>query len=94
MYIDEEGTGDLLEAMKAYRRQWNDNLLIFSDVPVHDWASDYCDCLRYVAIAVGIMGFVPKSKELSTPSVLSSEFNLNNLFEDNEARRREIRRIA
>lgn len=94
MYIDEEGTGDLLEAMKAYRRQWNDNLLIFSDVPVHDWASDYCDCLRYVAIAVGIMGFVPKSKELSTPSILSSEFNLNNLFEDNEARRREIRRIA
>ena len=94
MYIDEGATGDLLEAMKAYRRQWNDNLLIFSDVPLHDWASDYCDALRYVAVAAGVMGFAPKSKELTGSRELPSEFNLANLFEDNEARRMGIRRIT
>lgn len=94
MYIDEGATGDLLEAMKAYRRQWNDNLLIFSDVPLHDWASDYCDALRYVAVAVGVMGFSPKSKALTGPREMPSEYNLENLFTDRERALQQIRRIA
>jgi len=98
IHVDEGATGDLLEAMKAYRREWNDNLLIFSDVPVHDWASDYCDCLRYVAVACGVMGLSPTvSQELPRNSPLGllteSGFNLSNLFEDNEARRGQMRRI-
>lgn len=94
IYVDEEGTGDLMEAMKAYRRQWNDNLLLFSDVPLHDWASDYCDCLRYVCVAIGVMGFKPKGKELTGVKTLPSEYNLENLFADYEARRYKTRRIA
>lgn len=88
--IDETTTGDLVEAMKAYRREWNDNLLIFSDVPVHDWASDYCDCLRYVSMACGVMGLTPVKEEIVPYGVnrnlLASGFNLDNLFADNEAR--------
>ena len=80
--------------MKAYRRQWNDNLLIFSDVPLHDWASDYCDALRYVAVAVGVMGFSPKSKALTGPREMPSEYNLENLFTDRERALQQIRRIA
>jgi hypothetical protein len=99
IHVDEGATGDLLEAMKAYRREWNDNLLIFSDVPVHDWASDYCDCLRYVAVACGVMGLSPTvSQELPRNSPLGllteSGFNLSNLFEDNEAKRGQMRRIG
>jgi phage terminase large subunit len=95
MSLDEAATGDLLEAMKAYRRQWDDNKLIFADAPLHDWASDYCDALRYVAMAVGVMGFSPKSKELTGgTSAMASEYNLHNLFEDYERTRGAQRRIA
>lgn len=53
--ISEAMTGDTVEALKAYRRQWDDNLLMFKDAPFHDWASDYADMVRYMAVAVGIM---------------------------------------
>ena len=96
--IDEASTGDLVEAMKAYRREWNDNLLIFSDVPVHDWASDYCDCLRYVSMACGVMGLTPTKEEVIPAGInrnlLQSGFNLQNLFEDNEAHTDYTKRIA
>jgi len=52
---DPEGGGvadDFIEAMKGYHREWDEDKLMFSDIPVHDWTSDYMDALRYLAIAV------------------------------------------
>jgi hypothetical protein len=43
-------TGELMEALKAYRREWDDKLLVFSDQPVHDWASDYADSFGYMCV--------------------------------------------
>lgn len=88
--VDEPATGDLLEAMKAYRREWDDNKLMFSDTPLHDWSSDYCDCLRYLAIACTMLGFIGTAKVLGTDShalLTSSQFNLQTLFTDAELRR-------
>ena len=96
IWVYEPGTGDLLEAMKAYHREWDDNKLMFSDVPYHDWASDWCDCLRYMSIALTMLGFMGAG---SAPTLRgaglagNSEFNLENLFLDNETRR-SYRRIA
>ena len=72
MAISEPMTDELVEALKAYRRQWDDTLLRFRDDPVHDWASDYADSLRYAAVAVGIMereggGSAPASGRLGSP---------------------------
>ena len=86
IYVDEGATGELVEAMKAYRRRWDDNKLMFDDAPYHDWASDYCDCLRYVIIAAQKMGFKTNWKQIESSAEKTSEFNLYNLFEDNEAR--------
>ena len=102
--LESSSTGDLLEAMKAYRRTWDDNKLMFSDVPVHDWASDYCDCLRYLAMACAMLGIMGKadgatSEQLRTRAktieeqLTSTHFNLATLFDDNETRR-PARRIA
>ena len=41
-----------MEAIKQYHREWDEDNLIFKDAPHHDWASDYCDALRYLAIVV------------------------------------------
>ncbi|MCI0426921.1 MAG: hypothetical protein L0Z46_02750 [Nitrospiraceae bacterium] len=35
-----------LEALTSYRRQWSDELKMFSNRPAHDWASHACDALR------------------------------------------------
>lgn len=87
MYVDIGSTGDLLEAMKGYRREWNDNALRFSDTPLHDWCSDFCDCLRYAVLAAGILGLKAvadsRSAELDLPQV---GYNLETLYEDNAAR--------
>lgn len=38
-----------LDALKQYRRKWDDALQRFVDEPLHDWASDFSDALRYLA---------------------------------------------
>lgn len=48
--IDEGGSENLIEALKSYRREWNDDLGMFSERPVHDWSSHYADCFRYFAL--------------------------------------------
>ena len=84
--IDESSTGELLEAMKAYRREWNENHMMFSDIPVHDWASDWCDCLRYVVLAAGLIApalVMAEAKPEKTSNVIRfSDYGLDQLHED------------
>lgn len=94
LYVDLGTTGDLMEAMKAYRRQWNDNLGLYSDAPLHDWASDYCDCLRYVALACGLLGITAKAATKSDIIVAHDGYNLETLYGDNAWRYQPTRRIA
>jgi len=88
--IEEANTGELIEALKSYRREWNEDLGMFSDRPVHDWASDYADVFRYFALAT-------RDDEKSskyTPKDESYDYNLENLFMDNESRQSRIQRIS
>lgn len=43
-------TDDLLEALKAYRREWDEDHMVFKEQPLHDWASDFADAFRYLAM--------------------------------------------
>jgi hypothetical protein len=89
--IDQDMTGDLVEALKSYRRTWDDTKLMFSDIPLHDWASDFADCFRYMAIAAGMLGFISRADAVAAATAKpSSQYNLTNLFEDNEARRQQV----
>ena len=40
-----------VEACKSYHYEWDKDKHKFKDEPVHDWASDPADALRYVASA-------------------------------------------
>lgn len=92
VWIDPDTTGDLVEALKGYRRTWDDNKLMFSDTPLHNWCSDFADCFRYFTLACGVLGVVLRS----TPRVAyadpvqealtKSEFHLAGMFQDNENR--------
>jgi phage terminase large subunit len=38
-----------LNAMRMYRREWDDKLMMFKDAPLHDWTSHTADSMRYLA---------------------------------------------
>jgi phage terminase large subunit len=38
-----------LNAMRMYRREWDDKLQKFKDSPLHDWTSHTADAMRYLA---------------------------------------------
>jgi hypothetical protein len=41
-----------IDALKAYRREWDEKLKTFHDRPVHDWASHPADSFRYLALGI------------------------------------------
>lgn len=57
LWIDENKCRDLIAALEAYRKQWDDKLQVYRDKPLHDWASNYADALRQFGQkrAVGIV---------------------------------------
>lgn len=38
-----------LDAVRQYRREWDETRQRFRDSPLHDWCSDYADALRYLS---------------------------------------------
>lgn len=41
-----------IDALKAYRREWDEKRKVFHDRPVHDWASHPADAFRYLALGI------------------------------------------
>jgi len=50
-YFDFEGCNTGLEALRHYRKEFNDKLNIFKDHPLHDWSSHGADAFRTFAVA-------------------------------------------
>lgn len=48
-WFDEEKCGPGIEALKSYRKDWNDQLKTFASTPLHDWASHPADAFRMFA---------------------------------------------
>lgn len=73
-----------IEALRAYRREWNEKTKVFSDKPKHDWASHGSDAFRYLALTARerIMPVVEAPKE---PKILLPQaWYLEELFQDYE----------
>lgn len=41
-----------IEALKQYRREWNEKYGCFRANPLHDWTSHYADAFRYLAVSI------------------------------------------
>lgn len=85
-WIDQENCSEGIEALRAYRRTYNEVTKSFSPRPAHDWSSHGSDAFRYLALVAKER---IKTKGLS--EVLSGEriyqpppLTLNDLFEDRE----------
>lgn len=51
-WFDRERTTRGRECLAHYRRDFNDKMGIYKDTPVHDWASDGADAMRYLAMGL------------------------------------------
>jgi hypothetical protein len=49
-YFDAEECAEGLKALKAYRKEWDEDRACFKDKPRHDWASDGADAFRYLSV--------------------------------------------
>jgi len=59
-WFDEKKCENGLEALQHYRREYNEEMKVYEEKPLHDWASHPADSFRYLARAVskGLCGIV------------------------------------
>jgi hypothetical protein len=50
LHIHQYNCEQLLNALRSYRKHWDDKKLMFSDNPIHDWTSHAADALRYLSL--------------------------------------------
>lgn len=64
--------GRALDAMRQYRREWDEKLQKFKDAPLHDWTSHTADAFRYLA-----RGRKPFSeRETARPAQAATDFSI------------------
>ena len=59
-----------VNALRAYRRKWDDAGQVFLPTPVHDWASNGADAARYMAVVVRgteLLMRPPPTPHIATP---------------------------
>lgn len=84
----------LVDAMRTYRRKFNELTQAFMDTPLHSWESDYCDAFRYLAV-------VANKKKLEAPTPHESvnttpypSYNLDQLYAERSNRQpRQIQKM-
>jgi phage terminase large subunit len=59
VWFDEENCKDGIEALRQYRKIWDEKRKMFADSPYHDWSSHYADAFR--------MGAMHKRRKKASP---------------------------
>ena len=73
-----------VEALRVYRKSWDELHQCYSDKPLHDYASDYADGFRYLAIVAN------RRRKTFTPTQSKQEdladYTLEHLYSEREKR--------
>lgn len=78
---------DGLDALRAYRREWDPEARAFSNTPVHDWSSHTADAFRYLACVAKVTGIIMVKPPPPPPPVIPSmhhAWTLDQLWKDHE----------
>lgn len=70
-WFDTRNCGGGLEALRSYRREWDDKRRTFGDYPLHDWASHAADAAR--TVAMGLRG--PRDRR-SLPTAADTDYDV------------------
>jgi len=82
--INQETCFEGIEALRAYRRLYNELTEQFSDAPYHDWASNGADAFRYMSLVCKASTYY-KGEPAPPPLIFKpAEYRLDDLFKDKE----------
>lgn len=80
-----------IEALRAYRREYNEKTKAYSNDPKHDWSSNGADAFRYLSL-IAKPRILTTQEAPSPPPMLKSEpICLEELFQEREERMRRRR---
>jgi len=72
-----------IEAMKSYRREWDEKLQCYRERPVHDWASHVADMMRYLGVVFNNIDYTPSKIIVPGHDPRAAyNFTLEDLFTD------------
>lgn len=69
-----------ISALKGYKKEWNDKMMIYKDSPVHDWTSHGTDAFQTLALAMPSFGIASDAGVVTTNppgSVTKESFIVN-----------------
>lgn len=71
-WIDENRCRSLVNALENYYREWDEMREQYKEKPVHNWASNYADALRYLCMAIHKTkkGLTPEEFEMKKAAAL------------------------
>jgi len=73
-----------VEALRTYRKKFNELTQCYSDEPLHTWESDYADAMRYLALVANKKTLAPPTPLAHTAISPYPGYNLASLFADRE----------
>jgi len=82
--FDEERCYKGIEALRAYRRKFNEKTQQYSDSPLHDWASNGADAFRYFSLVTTEELQIEQIAEVK-PINAAPQYRLDELWADKEA---------
>ena len=84
-YFDAVACYDGIEALRAYRRSYNEVSKQYSKAPLHDWASNGADSFRGLALVTQEhLQVAKKDAIVQEPLLKAPQYTLNELFEDRD----------
>ena len=90
-YFDSEKCYTGIENLRAYKRQYDEIKQVYSDKPLHDFASDGADAFRYLSLVAKVNGSTvvatPHSDIPSPQTHTLPQITLDKLFEAREGER-------
>lgn len=90
IWFNLEPTSDLVEALKTFRREWDEDKKAFKNKPVEDWSVHYADVFRYFAIVTQkqkpARSFALPQDRTFEQAKTTYPFSLNDLWESHYGR--------
>lgn len=68
MWIDEKNCAPLIKALENYRQEFDVKRKVYKNHPLHNWASHYADCMRYLCVSL------PKTRDGLSPEELDKRY--------------------
>lgn len=85
--FDADKCANGIEALRQYKREWDEDALVFRNTPRHDWTSHSADGFRYLAMAWQQLAGIPTMKE---PGKTIHNMTLNDLWKASKPVERRI----